>query len=140
MSGQGGPAFMQSTGSLMLVEDEHVLRGLVAQFLRGTGYDIVEATDGPEAVAKYGEDGPFDLILLDLNLPGFSGVEVARRILRQTPRQNFLVCSAAIIPEFEDGLRALGIDHFLTKPYHPEVLLDHIARELRPRLAVIPSR
>ena len=76
---------MQWIGTLMLVEDEHVLRGLVAQFLRGMGFQVVEALDGPDAVEKFARNGPFDLIMLDLNLPGFSGVEVARRVLRGRP-------------------------------------------------------
>lgn len=123
---------MNRLGTLLLVEDENVLRGLVAQFLRGASYDVVEAADGPEGVAKYAESGPFDLAILDLNLPGFSGVEVCRQIRRARPDQHVLICSAAIVREAEDALLAMGVDHFLTKPYHPEVLLAHIARALRP--------
>ena len=55
-------------------------RTLVAHFLRNEGYQVVEAGDGPEGVLRFAESGPFDLVLLDLNLPVFSGVEVCRRI------------------------------------------------------------
>ena len=115
-------------GNLLLVEDEHRLRGLVAQFLRGEGYQVVEAGDGPEGVERFADSGPFDLVLVDLNLPVFSGVEVCRRIKRARPDQRIMVCSAAILGDHERALAALGVDHYLTKPYHPEDLIAHIAR------------
>ena len=118
---------------LLLVEDEAVLRGLVAQFLRSAGFEVVEACDGPDGVDRFDGDGPFDLALVDLNLPGFSGVEVCRRIRLARPGQKILVCSAAVTQEFEQSLGAIGVQNFLTKPYHPEALLAHVRRELLPR-------
>lgn len=129
---------MTERGKLLLVEDEHVLRGLVSQFLQGEGFRVVEAGDGPLGVARFEDSGPFDLALVDLNLPGFSGVEVCRRIKRRRADQRILICSAAIVDEYESALLELGIDHFLTKPYHPEMLLAHIGRELRTADRVSP--
>src|SRR4029079_7478612 len=74
-------------GRILLVEDEAVLRGLIAQFLRGEGFDTVEAGDGREGVERYASLGPFDVVLLDLNLPVFSGVEVCRKIRHERPDQ-----------------------------------------------------
>src|SRR3954447_9181117 len=105
-------------GSLLLVEDEDRLRSLVAQFLRGEGFQVVEAADGPEGVERYVDSGPFDLVLLDPNLPGFSGVEVCRRIKRRDSAQRVMVCSAAILSDHETDLGAMGVTHFLSKPYH----------------------
>ncbi len=124
---------MDRRGSLLLVEDEDVLRMLVAQFLRAEGFAVCEAADGGEGVSKFAEEGPFDLLLVDLNLPCLSGVEVCRRVKKQSPGQKILICSAAIVPEHEDALRAIGVVHLLTKPYHPDVLLAHIRQELNPR-------
>ena len=121
---------MERQESLLLVEDEHGLRRLVAQFLRGSGYRVVEACDGQEGVERFDDSGPFDLALVDLNLPIFSGVEVCRRVRRECPEQPIIICSAAIVSEHEDALNAVGVDHFLTKPYHPEALLAHIREEL----------
>ena len=121
---------MERRGSLLLVEDEAVLRMLVAQFLRNEGYEVQEAEDGGEGVRQFLEDGPFDLLLVDLKMPVMSGVEVCRRVKRNSPAQRMMVCSAAISREHEDALRGLGVDHFLTKPYHPESLLAHIRQEL----------
>jgi DNA-binding response OmpR family regulator len=119
---------LKERGSLLLVEDERVLRGLVARFLREEGFAVVEAADGPEGVDRFVDSGPFDLVLLDLNLPGFSGVEVCRRIKRLDSNQKVLICSAAIIPGLESALVEIGVDRddFLTKPYHPDELLARV--------------
>ena len=117
-------------GLLLLVEDEHLLRELVAQFLRGEGYVVVEACDGREGIERFHDSGPFDLALVDLNLPICSGVEVCRRIKETNPTQRVMICSAAILLDHENALGALGVDHYLTKPYHPEDLLTHIALEI----------
>jgi DNA-binding response OmpR family regulator len=121
---------MDRRESLLVVEDEAVLRSLVCHFLRNEGYEVAEAEDGGEGVRIYQENGPFDLILLDLNLPIFSGVEVSRRVKERNPDQKIMILSAAIIRENEEALLGLGVNHFLTKPYHPENLLAHIRMEL----------
>ena len=121
---------MERRGSLLLVEDEAVLRTLVAQFLRNEGYEVQEAEDGGEGIRQFLESGPFDLLLVDLKMPVLSGVEVCRRVKRTSPEQRVMVCSAAISREHEDALRGVGVTHLLTKPYHPESLLAHIRQEL----------
>ena len=121
---------MERRGSLLLVEDEAVLRTLVAQFLRNEGYDVQEAEDGGDGVRRFLDDGPFDLLLVDLKMPVLSGVEVCRRVKRGDPDQRIMVCSAAISREHEEALREVGVTHLLTKPYHPESLLAHIRQEL----------
>ena len=130
---------MERRGSLLLVEDEAVLRTLVAQFLRNEGYDVQEAEDGGEGVRQFLEEGPFDLLLVDLKMPVLSGVEVCRRVKRSNPDQRLMVCSAAISREHEEALRAIGVNHLLTKPYHPESLLAHIRQELSRRSGASPE-
>jgi two-component system phosphate regulon response regulator PhoB len=117
-------------GKLLLVEDEHTLRSLVAQYLRGEGFDIVEAADGAEAVGFYRERGPFDLVLLDLNLPILCGVEVCRQIKSENPGQPVIVCSAAILDHDIDALTDMQVRQFLSKPFHPLELLERISTEL----------
>jgi DNA-binding response OmpR family regulator len=119
------------TRKLLLVEDEHVLRGLVAQFLRGDGFEVVEAGDGREAVDLYAAYGPFDVVLLDLNLPILCGIDVCRRIKLANPLQPVLICSAAILDSDVAVLRSLQVDRFLTKPYLPMDLLAGIEAEMR---------
>ena len=117
-------------GKLLLVEDESVLRRLIAEFLRGEGFEVIEAADGPQGATLYAGHGPFDLVLLDLNLPMLSGVDVCRRIKGLRPHQPVLICSAAILDWHVAELQDLNVDQFLTKPYHPLDLLDRIAAEM----------
>ena len=117
---------MERQPTLLLVEDEHVLRTLVAEFLERAGYDVRQAASGPEAVETYRASGPFDVVMADLNLPGYSGAEVCRRIRRIDPEQPILVASAAVLPEHRLVLDAIGAVEFLSKPYHPETLLNRL--------------
>jgi len=122
-----------STGPLarlLLVEDEHVLRGLVRQFLTLENYEVVPAEDGRKAVDAYAADGPFDIVMLDLNLPVLSGVEACRRIKLMNPEQPFLVCSAAILESHQLALAELGVTEALGKPYHPTELLERLKKIL----------
>jgi DNA-binding response OmpR family regulator len=118
----------KGSGKLLLVEDEAVLRRLIADFLRGEGFEVVEAADGSQGATLYAGHCPFDVVLLDLNLPLLSGVDVCRRIKALRPQQPVLICSAAILDWHVEALHELQVDQFLTKPYHPLDLLDRIAR------------
>ena len=117
-------------GKLLLVEDEHLLRGLIAQFLRGEGFEVVEAADGSQGVGLFESMKPFAVVLLDLNLPLLPGVEVCRRIKSEQPSQPVIICSAAILESHIAKLRELNVEHFLSKPYHPLDLLDRIDVEM----------
>ncbi len=73
---------------------------------------------------------PFAVVLLDLNLPLLSGVEVCRHIKTELPSQPVIICSAAIVDANMTSLRAMNVEQFLTKPYHPRDLLDRIDAEI----------
>jgi DNA-binding response OmpR family regulator len=117
-------------GRLLLVEDEHLLRGLIAQFLRLERFEVCEAADGSEAIRLYSSGGSFDVVLLDLNLPLICGVEVCRRIKSLHPGQPVIICSAAILDSHIAALREMQVEQFLSKPYHPVELLSRIQDEL----------
>ena len=69
---------------VLVVEDEPLINQAVTDRLRGSGYDVVQAWDGPGAVAQCAESTP-DLVVLDVMLPGFDGHEVCRRIQGARP-------------------------------------------------------
>ena len=127
-------------GKLLLVEDEHVLRRLVAQFLRADGFEVVEAADGQEAVHTFSACGPFDAVLLDLNLPVMCGIEVCRAIKAANPQQPVLICSAAILDADVEVLQSFQVEHFLTKPYHPLDLVSAIEDATRKAASVGSGR
>ncbi|MFO0956377.1 MAG: response regulator [Isosphaeraceae bacterium] len=116
--------------SLLLVEDESILRGLVAQFLRREGYHIVEAEDGVAGLDLFENYGPFDVVVTDLMMPRMGGLQLCGEIRAIAADQPIVVCSAAFSPQPEQILLDLGIDGFLRKPYHPEALLSRLRREL----------
>ncbi len=125
---------------ILLVEDESLLRRLIAQFLRGEGFEIVEAGDGREGIERFTSCYPFDLVLLDLNLPILPGVEVCRRIKQQHPEQPVIICSAAILDGHIAALKAMQVTQFLSKPYHPAELLNRITIELQRSVQPSPIR
>ena len=72
------------TGSILLVEDEQVLRESIAQLLTEEGYEVVEAVDGQDAYEK-GVDRAFDLVLTDIHMPRMDGLALLERLQRTAP-------------------------------------------------------
>ncbi len=114
---------------ILVVDDDVELRTLVAFALRQAGYLPVEAADGATAVAAFERERP-DLVVLDVNLPGFDGFEVLRRIRAagSTPVMMLTVRAAE-----EDQVRGLdlGADDYLAKPFSPRTLLARVRALLR---------
>jgi two-component system, OmpR family, KDP operon response regulator KdpE len=118
-----------STTSILVVDDEPQIRRVLRSTLSFRGYTISEATSGEEAVQMVGKQKP-DLILLDVNLPGISGVETCREIRRfsHAPIIMLTVRNAE-----RDKVVALdaGADDYVTKPFSIEELLARIRASLR---------
>jgi DNA-binding response OmpR family regulator len=111
--------------NLLLVEDEAVLRQGLVDLLHTAGYGVDTAGSGPEAVRKIGE-GTYDLILLDVMLPGFDGIEVCRRIRPAHPTLPILMLTAK--GSEDDKVRGLkaGADDYVTKPFGARELLARV--------------
>jgi len=119
---------------ILVVEDEeHLAEGL--QFnLEAEDHDVVLASDGADATSRLlAGGGGFDLVLLDLMLPGLSGFEVLRRIRAAGVFVPVLVLTAK--DETADRVRGLeeGADDYLTKPFHLDELLARVRGLLRRR-------
>ena len=95
------------------------------------GYRVVEAGDGPEAVRLHAIERP-DLVILDVNLPGFDGFEVCRRIRAESDTP---VMMLTVRGEDADQVRGLdlGADDYLAKPFSPSALLARVRALLRRR-------
>lgn len=116
---------------LLLVEDDLSLRESLARDLRAAGYAVDTCGDGEEA-AHLGEVEPYDLVVLDLGLPGRSGLEVLRHWRARGLTVPVLVLTARDAwYERVDGFQA-GADDYLGKPFHFE--------ELAARLAALTKR
>lgn len=120
---------MNGTELILVVEDEPTIAEAVASRLRSEGYEVALAADGPSAVERCTALAP-DLVVLDLNLPGFDGIEVCRRI--HTYRRVPVVMLTARDDE-TDMLVGLGVgaDDYLTKPFSPRELVARIKAVLR---------
>jgi len=127
---EGGAAteIPQGTESVLVIEDEASLRTLLRVVLEMRGYHVRTVADGGEALELLlGDPGEIDAILLDLNLPRVSGVEVYTTIRRICPAACVLILSGNITPEVRATLEAQGQRLFVAKPYR----LHELGRQLR---------
>jgi len=116
---------------ILIVDDDRELRELVGFVVRRAGYEVLEAEDGPEAVRRHAAARP-DLVILDVNLPGFDGFEVCRRIRAESDTP---VMMLTVRGEESDQVRGLdlGADDYLAKPFSPTALLARVRAVLRRR-------
>ena len=122
---------------VLVVEDNDAIRSLLAVLLQRRGYDVVQVAHGEEALAAAADD--FDVVLLDVGLPGMNGLEVCRRLRSQSATADIpiiLLTGRAEPGDIRDGLAA-GADDFLTKPFDEDELLMRLRRAtfttLKPR-------
>ncbi len=125
---------------ILVVEDEPVINQAVTDRLRGSGYEVVQAWDGPGAVAQFVETAP-DLVLLDVMLPGFDGHEVCRRIQASRPVPVLMLTARDDEADILVGL-GVGADDYLTKPFRMRELVARVGALLRrvDRAAELASR
>ena len=114
---------------VLVVDDDRELRELIGFALRQAGYQVVEAGDGPAAVNLHAAQRP-DLVILDVNLPGFDGFEVCHKIRANSTTP---VMMLTVRGEEADQVRGLdlGADDYLTKPFSPKTLLARVRALLR---------
>jgi two-component system capsular synthesis sensor histidine kinase RcsC len=112
---------------VLLVEDEAMNADLFVDALAPDGHDITVERDGLHGYELAGSQ-PFDLIVLDMNLPRMSGAEICHSLRANGTKTPILALSASVMPhELEVGLRA-GFDAYLTKPIKPAALREAIRR------------
>jgi signal transduction histidine kinase/ActR/RegA family two-component response regulator len=125
-------------GTVLLVEDDAMVRGVVLATLRRAGYQVLEAADGMSALKLAQSAGPIDLLLTDIVMPGLNGREVADRLRADRPGLSVLFMSGyadhAIF-----GAESLGPETpYLAKPFTASDLLSRIQQTLDARSTVTP--
>ncbi|UQZ84695.1 Transcriptional regulatory protein WalR [Paenibacillus konkukensis] len=114
--------------TILIVEDEQILREVIKDYLLHAGYLVLEAEDGKEALSLVQEQ-EVHLVILDIMLPRLDGWSVCRRI-RKTSRIPIVMLTARA--DEEDTLLGfeLGADDYITKPFSPPILLARVKRLL----------
>lgn len=121
--------------SVLIVDDDRAMVGMVASLLGSEGYDLITAYDGETAVRRHAEELP-DLVILDRGLPKMTGEEVTRRI-RATSQTPILMLTGEKGEDERVKLLDLGADDYLEKPFGRKELLARVRALLRraPRAA-----
>jgi two-component system response regulator ResD len=115
--------------TVLVVDDESIVREVVAEYLRQDGFDVEVAEDGPEALKRFAQARP-DLVLLDLMLPGIDGLEVCRRIRMQSNVPVIMVTAKGDEIDTIIGL-GVGADDYISKPFSPRELVARVKAALR---------
>jgi DNA-binding response OmpR family regulator len=117
--------------TVLVVEDEDAIAEAVRARLRSEGYEVLVASDGPEALRAHAERRP-DLVVLDLMLPGMDGLEVCQRIQRDGWTPVLMLTARAEEADTVAGF-AVGADDYLTKPFSLRELVARVQAILRRR-------
>ena len=118
------------TARVLLVEDDATVRDVVTRYLGEAGYEVTEAVDGRAGLQSTRDRLP-DVVVLDLMLPGMSGLDVCRALRRDHERLPILMLTA--LGEERDRVRGLelGADDYVTKPFSPRELVLRVGSVLR---------
>jgi two-component system phosphate regulon response regulator OmpR len=129
MSGPAAAPLPDNAPHMLLVDDDQRIRDLLARYLRENGFRVTPAADAISARAAM-RGLTFDLVILDVMMPGLSGLEFAKELkgISQVP-----ICMITARSEPEDRLEGLetGVDDYLTKPFEPRELLLRLKNILR---------
>ena len=108
---------------VLLAEDDGEMRELVTRVLRDEGYQVIEAQDGTEAMARLDEGG-FDLVLSDVRMPGADGMDVLRRAMARNLHQPVILMTAFGTIEFAVQAMREGAYHYIAKPFSIDDLIE----------------
>jgi len=116
---------------IMTVDDSASVRQMVSFTLKNAGYDVIEATDGKDALAKL--SGPIKMVITDLNMPNMDGITLIKNI-RANAAYKFIpivmLTTESQATKKQDG-KAAGATGWIVKPFKPDQLLAVVKKVLR---------
>jgi DNA-binding response OmpR family regulator len=114
---------MSTSGRILIIDDEAVLRHTLTRILQGAGHDVTTAGSGQEGLAFLSQQS-FDLIYLDLRMPDMSGLEVLKIIRQKSPLTLVVLFTAQ--PDLNSAIQAMreGATDYLLKPLKPQTIID----------------
>ena len=114
---------------ILIADDESRIRKLVNDFLSREGYEIIEANDGKEALDVFYDKNP-DLVILDVMMPKFTGLEVCKEI-RESSGVPIIILTAKDTESDELSGFSSGADEYISKPFSPKILVARVTALLR---------
>jgi two-component system, OmpR family, alkaline phosphatase synthesis response regulator PhoP len=115
--------------TILVVDDEPQIAGIVSDYLRLAGFDVIVTGDGVRALEAARGRRP-DLVVLDLGLPGLDGLEVARTLRKESEVPIIMLTARVEEDDRLDGLE-IGADDYVTKPFSPRELVARVRAVLR---------
>ena len=115
---------------ILVIDDESRMRKLVRDFLSKKGYDVLEASNGEEAMDIFYSDKEIGLLILDVMMPKMDGWEVCREV-RKTSKVPIIMLTAKADERDELLGFELGVDEYVTKPFSPKILVARVEAILR---------
>lgn len=113
----------ESAPTVLVVDDEALIRWSLAEMLGERGYTVTEAGDARMAVAAIeGAEKPFDVVLLDYRLPDSADLRLLEKVRRLAPTSQVIMITAHNSPELAQGAAALGAYRVISKPFEVESL------------------
>ncbi len=112
---------------ILVVEDEDVIRDFVVINLQRAGYDVVDVGSGEAALEVFDEaDGDFDVVLLDVMMPGIDGFTVCKRLRQKSSTIGIIMLTAKTQEMDKVGGLMIGADDYVTKPFSPSELVARV--------------
>jgi two-component system, OmpR family, KDP operon response regulator KdpE len=121
---------IREAGNLLIVDDERSIRVSLRTILSNFGFDIVEAARGEEALALV-RTAQFDVVLLDINMPGMGGIEVCRIMRKAAPRLPIVMLTVQGGEDRKVEALDAGADDYITKPFQLRELTARIRAAMR---------
>lgn len=113
---------------ILLVDDEEGIQLLYREEFEDEGYEVVSAYNGDEAIAKFQESPP-DLVILDINMPGMSGIEVLRRMKEINPELPVILSSA--YQEYKQDFGSWASEEYIVKSANMDELKEAVRKHLK---------
>lgn len=114
---------------VLVVDDASFMRMRMTKLLTENGYEVEEAENGAEAVAKYQDSKP-DLVLMDITMPVMDGIEAVKKIKEADADANIIMCSAIGQQAMVIETLKAGAKDFIVKPFQPDRIIESIERVL----------
>ncbi len=112
---------------ILLAEDDDSLRGFLTRALERAGYEVRSCPDGDAAIEAL-DDGPYDLLLTDIVMPGVDGIEVAREAAAREPSLRIMFITGFAAVALSAGARAPAGAKVLSKPVHLREIVAEVER------------